>query len=99
MKRELERLAARGLSATDAYAALRDQLWSAGVGTLVEAGELRAVDLASDRRASFDVWNLRNESITIGGRPMRFSEIGTIERRRIAAPSSGPSTTRSCRRS
>jgi len=67
MKRELERLAARGLSATDAYAALRDQLWSAGVGTLVEAGELRAVDLASDRRASFDVWNLRNESITIGG--------------------------------
>ena len=79
---DAERLAARGLSATDAYAALRDQLWSAGVGTLVEAGELRAVDLASDRRASFDVWNLRNESIVIGGRPMRFSEIGTIERRR-----------------
>ncbi|MBQ1708705.1 MAG: hypothetical protein II026_06540 [Bacteroidales bacterium] len=76
MKRELERLAARGLSATDAYATLRDQLWSAGVGTLVEAGELRAVDLASDRRASFDVWNLRNESITIGG--LAFSLVALV---------------------
>lgn len=76
MKKELERLAARGLSATDAYAALRDQLWSAGVGTLVEAGELRVVDLASDRRASFDVWNLRNESIVIGG--LAFSLVALV---------------------
>ncbi len=78
---DADALAARGLSATDAYAALRDQLWSARAGTLVADGEPRAVDLSSDRRESFDVWNLRNEYIDIGGRLLRFSEIGAIDRR------------------
>lgn len=78
---DADALAARGLSATDAYAALRDQLWSARAGTLVADGETRAVDLSSDRRESFDVWNLRNEYIDIGGRLLRFSEIGAIDRR------------------
>ena len=78
---EADALAARGLSAMDAYAALRDQLWSARAGTLVADGETRAVDLSSDRRESFDVWNLRNEYIDIGGRLLRFSEIGAIDRR------------------
>ncbi|MBR1538177.1 MAG: efflux RND transporter permease subunit [Bacteroidales bacterium] len=74
-------LAVRGLSAVDAYDALRDQLWSARAGEYIAGGEVRAVDLVSDRRESFDVWNLRNEYIDIGGRPLRFSEIGSIERR------------------
>lgn len=79
---DADALAGRGLSAVDAYAALRDQLWSARVGTIVADGEIREVDLSSDRKESFDVWNLQNEYIDIGGRPLRFSEIGAVERRR-----------------
>lgn len=35
-----------------------------------------SVDLSSDRRESFDVWNLRNESITIGG--LAFSVVALV---------------------
>ena len=79
---DADALAARGLTTVDAYAALRDQLWTARAGDFIESGEVRAVDLVSDRRESFDVWNLQSEYIDIGGRPLRFSEIGTVERRR-----------------
>ncbi len=75
-------LAARGLTTADAYVALRDQLWSTRAGDYIESGEVRVVDLVSDRKETFDVWNLRNEYIDIGSRPLRFSEIGTVERRR-----------------
>lgn len=73
-------LAARGLSVSDAYAALREQLWSTRAGTLQADGEIRSVEIVSARRETFDVWNLRNEYIDIGGRSLRFSEIGTVER-------------------
>lgn len=79
---DTDALAARGLSPVDAYAALRDRLWSARTGDYLESGEVRTVDLVSDRKETFDVWNLRNEYIDIGGRSLRFSEIGAIERRR-----------------
>lgn len=79
---DTDALAARGLTTADAYTALRDQLWSARAGDYIESGEVRVVDLVSDRKETFDVWNLRNEYIDIGGRPLRFSEIGTVERRR-----------------
>ncbi|MBQ6957733.1 MAG: efflux RND transporter permease subunit [Bacteroidales bacterium] len=78
---EADALAARGLSAMDAYASLRDQLWSVRVGDYRKNVEVRAVDLVSDRKEIFDVWNLRNEYIDIGGRLLRFSEIGAIDRR------------------
>ena len=78
---EADALAARGLSAMDAYASLRDQLWSVRVGDYRKNIEVRAVDLVSDRKETFDVWNLRNEYIDIGGRLLRFSEIGAIDRR------------------
>lgn len=74
-------LASHGLSRADAYVTLRDPLFSAQVGTVTVGDEIRSVDLISDRRTSFDVWNLRNEYLDVGGRPLRFTDIGTIERR------------------
>lgn len=74
-------LASHGLSRADAYVALRDPLYSAQVGTVTVDDEIRSVDLVSDRRTSFDVWNLRNEYLDVGGRHLRFTDIGTIERR------------------
>ncbi len=74
-------LASHGLSRADAYVTLRDPLFSAQVGTVTVGDEIRSVDLVSDRRSSFDVWNLRNEYLDVGGRPLRFTDIGTIERR------------------
>jgi multidrug efflux pump subunit AcrB len=74
-------LASHGLSRADAYVTLRDPLYSAQVGTVTVDDEIRSVDLVSDRRSSFDVWNLRNEYLDVGGRPLRFTDIGTIERR------------------
>ena len=78
---DADALAVRGLSRTEAYAALRDPLFSARVGTVNAGDELRNVDLVSDRRESFDVWNLRNEYLDVAGRPLRFADIGSIERR------------------
>ena len=68
-------------SRADAYVTLRDPLFSAQVGTVTVDDEIRSVDLVSDRRTSFDVWNLRNEYLDVGGRHLRFTDIGTIERR------------------
>ena len=79
---DTDALAVRGRTTRDAYTALRDQIWSTRVGAYYTGDERRDVDLVSDRSASFDVWNLRNEYIDIGGAPLRFAEIGSIERRR-----------------
>lgn len=79
---DTDALAMRGLSRTEAYAALRDPLYSTRVGTVPVGQELRDVNLVSDRRGTFDVWNLRNEYLDVAGRPLRFAEVGSIERRR-----------------
>lgn len=79
---DADALAVRGLSRTEAYAALRDPLFSAHVGSVTAGDELRKVDLVSDRRESFDVWNLRNEYLDVAGSPLRFADVGSIERRR-----------------
>lgn len=79
---DADALAVRGLSRTEAYAALRDPLFSAHVGSVTAGDELRKVDLVSDRRKTFDVWNLKNEYLDVAGRPLRFADVGSIERRR-----------------
>ena len=78
---DADALAVRGLSRTKAYSALRDPLYSARAGTVTVGDEIRSVDLVSDRREDFDVWNLRNEYLDVAGRTLRFADVGTIDRR------------------
>lgn len=76
------RLAAHGLGLTDAFAALQEQLYSQRLGSYFEeGGKTISVDAVSNRKEYFDVWNLKNEYITIGDKNLRFSDIGQIEKR------------------
>lgn len=79
---DAQALAAAGLSRRDAYTALSDQLFSSNVGTLYEDGVRSDIDLVSSDKSSFDVWNLRNEHITIGNSSIPFTDIGAITMRK-----------------
>lgn len=75
-------LAAYGLSNIDAYLALREQLYSSTVSSYHnESGNKLNVNVISDRKENFDVWNLANEYINIGDKNLRFATIGTIDKR------------------
>lgn len=74
-------LSARGLTLSDAYTALQEQLFSSTVGSYYENGKRMDVDAVSNRKEYFDVWNLKNEYITIGDKQLRFSDIGKIDKR------------------
>ncbi len=75
------RLASHELGLRDAYSSLLEQLYSQSIGHYYEGGKRVSVDAVSNRKEYFDVWNLRNEYITIGDKNLRFSDIGKIDKR------------------
>lgn len=77
-----ERLALMGIGTTDTYYSLNREIGYLSAGTISKDGESRQVKLLSGNKRDFDVWNLENEHIEIGGRSVKFSELGSIEKRR-----------------
>lgn len=75
------RLASCDLSLVDAYTSLKEQLYSQGAGSYYKDGIKSEIELVSANKSSFDVWNLKNEYIPVGGKQIRFSDLGTITKR------------------
>ncbi|MEG1511409.1 MAG: efflux RND transporter permease subunit [Bacteroidales bacterium] len=76
------KLAKDSLSLQDAFTALQEQIYSQRLGSYYEdGGKNMYVDAVSNRKEYFDVWYLNNEYIKVGGKDMRFSDIGKVEKR------------------
>lgn len=74
-------LASNRLSPRDAYESLQAQLFSTGVGTYYKDGVATSLQVVSQNKTQFDVWNLRNEYIQIGDETLKFTDIGSLEKR------------------
>ncbi len=74
-------LASYDLSLSDAYTALKEQLYMQTIGSYYRNGVKTSVEMVSSNKGDFDVWNLKNEYIGIGNRQLRFSSIGEIAKR------------------
>lgn len=78
-----EKMAVMKISPQDAFSSLSRKLAQADLGTLTLSGdEMVQMKLVSSGNTEFDVWNLRNEYLDIGGKKVKFSDIGKIDMRR-----------------
>ncbi len=76
------RLASLGISPINTYSALNRELAYNTVANYFDGYSTYPIRLLSAHREGFDVWNLNNEHIDIGGKSVKFSELGKIEKRR-----------------
>jgi multidrug efflux pump subunit AcrB len=74
-------LSVNDLTTRDAYDALSEQMFNATIASYLNEGVHTDIDLLSKNSVSFDVWNHKNEYISVKNRSIRFSEIGEIEKR------------------
>ncbi len=76
-----EKLAQYDLTLNNTYTSLKEQLYMNQLASYYKNGARQTVDMVSANASAFDVWNLKNEYITIGDKHMRFSDIGQIAKR------------------
>jgi len=77
------KMAELNIDPSSVYFALNRKLSQAG-GTSykVDQENFIKVKVVSNEKESFDIWNLKNEYLDIGGRKIKFSDIGKIDMRR-----------------
>ncbi len=76
-----EKLAYYDLTLNDTYTSLKEQLYMSRLAGYYKNGIRQSVEMISSNASYFDIWNLKNEYITIGDKQMRFSDIGKIAKR------------------
>lgn len=69
------------ISAADAYSALQEQLYAQKAGTYYKDGVRTDISVQSKGKENFDVWNLQNEYVQVGGEGIKFSQLGSISKR------------------
>ena len=60
---------------------MQEQLYSQNAGRFYIGGIRTDINVASRNREAFDVWNLNNEYVNVGGQNIRFAQLGSIDRR------------------
>ena len=69
------------VSAADTYSALQEQLYAQNAGTYYKDGVRTNIAVQSRGKESFDVWNLLNEYVQVGGKDIKFSQLGSVSKR------------------
>lgn len=69
------------VSAADTYSALQEQLYAQNAGTYYKDGVRTNIAVQSRCKESFDVWNLLNEYVQVGGKDIKFSQLGSVSKR------------------
>ena len=69
------------VSAADTYSALQEQLYAQDAGTYYKDGVRTNIAVQSSGKESFDVWNLLNEYVQVGGKDIKFSQLGSVSKR------------------
>ncbi|MDD2419051.1 MAG: efflux RND transporter permease subunit [Bacteroidales bacterium] len=78
-----ERMAMLDIDPALVYGALNRKLSSSGSAMVkMEGEEYVRANVLSDEKGTFDIWNLRNEYLDLGGRKVKFSDIGNIDMRK-----------------
>jgi Cation/multidrug efflux pump len=78
---DVEKMALYGLMPYQTYGVLNDLLYSTSVGAYKYGDEQLYVDVVSSQKNSFDVWNLKNSYIKVANKDVKFSNLGSIEKR------------------
>ena len=83
---DFEKIAALEMNPYRYYSALYSILYKQRMRNIMIDGEATPVVLRSSMADSFDLWNIQNSFITVDGRKIKLSEIGSIEKRRTGLP-------------
>ena len=76
----LERIAHGELSLGAYYSYLQQQLLENRIARLYDKGNMTEIRLVSSQKEPFDIWHVENSMIEIGGRSMKLSDIGSVEK-------------------
>lgn len=77
-----ERLALYDISLSDYAKSLREEAYSAELNPVFIDGQKTNLSLVSDKASSFDKWKLNHEPAKVGDKSIKFSSIGTIEKKK-----------------
>ena len=77
-----ERIALAGISRSQLYGVLKNQLHSGQLRPIVNNNELQQVKLVSDKYGKFTVWDLKNTPITVNGNTHKLKELASIEKKK-----------------
>lgn len=75
-----KRLALQQVEPNLLYGSLRNQLHSGRLASVVNDNELQEVQLVSDRYQEMNVWDLRNDPLTVGQNQYKLGQMATISK-------------------
>ncbi|MHA7944847.1 efflux RND transporter permease subunit [Formosa sp. 3Alg 14/1] len=79
---DLEKLAMSGVSQTQVYNYLNNQVHSGVLNSIVQNNELQQVKLVSDNYKKFNVWDLKHSPIAIEGKQYKLDQLASIEKKK-----------------
>lgn len=77
-----DRFALYGLSPVEYYQTLRQQLYRSSLPAFYRNGRIEQAVLVSSEADRFDAWHMQNDILTVGGRDVKLSELGTMAKRK-----------------
>ncbi|MFY0715240.1 efflux RND transporter permease subunit [Seonamhaeicola sp. NFXS20] len=78
---DLEKIAEVGVSQSNIYRFLKNQVYSNSVASIVNNDELQSVKLVSDNYKKFNVWDLKNTPLWIRNQQYKLNQLATIDKR------------------
>lgn len=79
---DFERFALYGIAPVEYYRALGEQVYRRALPSFYRAGRMEQAVLRSSEAERFDAWHMRNDILTVGGRNVKLSELGTLAKRK-----------------
>lgn len=78
-----EQLAQLGVSQSEIYSYLKDQVYTGGLSPIIRDNELQQVKLVSDNYKKFNVWDLKNSPIAVQSKQYKLNQLATIEKKKM----------------
>jgi len=78
---DLEKVADVGVSQSNIYRFLKNQVYTSNITSIVHNDELQSVKLVSDNYKKFNVWDLKNTPLWIRNQQYKLNQLATIKKR------------------
>lgn len=78
-----EQLAQLGVSQSEIYFYLKDQVHIGGLSPIIRDNELQQVKLVSDNYKKFNVWDLKNGPIAVQNKQYKLNQLASIEKKKM----------------
>ncbi|WP_434035528.1 efflux RND transporter permease subunit [Formosa sp. 4Alg 33] len=76
-----EKMADAGVSQSNIYRFLKNQVYSNAIASIVNNDEMQSVKLVSDNYKKFNVWDLKNTPLWIRNQQYKLNQLATIDKR------------------